>query len=358
MPSPLVLFILGIILGNVYYHERPVVDLGGDFLAAFSIIAFLVVLFDSTSKIKFYSYDKSAHDATKIFAVTLLFNLIFVNYFSQLFFNLSTFSSLILSFLVTCTEFLTIFPRHHVPNNKLTQLLKDESNFSCAFILLVPFLIISSIQLINSTTNVSIFGKLILISQNIFAGVGAGIILALILFKLINKNYLEKISSFVLAIGLLAAYVVAERIGGNGWAAAATIGFIFGNIFLKQKNNIMRDENLVYSVLEILMFIIVGAVIGLPLTFNFLLYSLALFLIYLLVRFISAQFALKNYDFAEKLEIALFVPKGLATITIAFALLNYSFTGVVTLVQILLSFFVYSLILDTILEKVGVYKHR
>ena len=357
-PLPLVLFVLGVILGSVYYYGRPVVDLGGDFLAAFSIIALLVVLFDSTSRIKFYAYDKSMHDATKMFVITLILNLIFISYFVGLFFNLNLFSSIIFSFLITCIEYLTIFPKHHVPSNKLTQLLKDESNLSCAFILLVPFLILSSVKALSSSMDITLFAKAITIATNIFAGIGTGIIIALVLFQLMNRNYLEKISSFVLAIGLLLAYVIAERIGGNGWVAAATIGFIFGNIFLKQKNMIMKDENLVYSALEVLMFIIVGAVVGIPLTSTFLISSLMLFLIYLLVRFISAQFALRSCDFNEKLEIALFVPKGLATVAVAFALLNYSFTGVVSLVQILLAFFVYSLILDTILEKAGVYKHR
>ena len=358
LPLPLTLFVLGATLGSVYYYERPIVDLGGDFLATFSIVALLVVLFDSTSRIKFYSYDKSMHDATGMFLITLLFNLIFLSYFAALFFNLNILSSLLLSLLVTCVEYLTIFPKHHVPSSKLMQLLKDESNLSCAFILLVPFLILSSVKALSSSLSITLFAKIVTIATNMFAGIGAGIIVALVLFRLMNKDYLEKISSFVLAIGLLLAYVIAERIGGNGWVAAATIGFIFGNIFLKQKNMIMKDENLVYSVLGVLMFIIVGAVVGIPLTATFLVSSLVLFLIYLLVRFVSAQFALRSCDFNEKLEVALFVPKGLATVTVAFALLNYSFFGVVTLVQILLAFFVYSLILDTILEKAGVYKHR
>jgi len=358
LPLPLVLFLIGFFLGNVYYYDRPIIDLSGNFLAAFSLIALSLVLFDSTSKIKFYAFDKSMQESLKFFIITLLLNLIVIVPAGREFFGLKLFSAIILALLLSCIEYLTIFPRHHVPKNGLTQFLKDESLLSCAFIVFMPFLIISTVNLLAANPKNTLFANIIIISTNIFAGIGAGIIISLIIFNLINKKYFEKIASYVLAAGLLLSYVVAQQIGGNGIVAVATVGFIFGNVFLRHKKIIVKQETALYSALEVFMFMIAGIIIGIPLAPKFLLAAFGIFVLYLIVRFVTSWILLKTHNFAERVEIAFFVPKGLATMTAAFALMNYSFMGIALLVQLIMTLFVYSLIFDTILDKFGLYKHR
>ncbi len=358
IPSLLTLFISGLILGNISYNNRPVIDLGGMFLATLSIIALVIVLFDSAKKIKIHEYDVSVRDSLRFFVFALALNLIIISFAAKSFFNMPGFSSVILALLMSCVEYLAIFPRHHLPVNRVAHFFKNEANLSCAVILLIPFLILSLADALNSKIGANLFSKVVLVATNLFAGIGAGIIVGLILFNLLSKDFFEKAAALVLGAGLLLSFVIAQRIGGNGFAAVATIGFIFGNIFVKPKQAIVRQENVIYSALEVLMFIIVGVVVGLPMSFRFFEFSFGLFLIYLIIRYVVSRIVLRKYDSAEKLEIAFFVPKGLATVTVAFALLNYSFGGVVLLVQLLLAFFVYSLVFDTILDKFGFYKHR
>jgi len=173
-----------------------------------------------------------------------------------------------------------------------------------------------------------------------------------------HLKYSEKMSTVLLGFGLLIAWFFARQIEGSGVIAVATMGFAFGNVFLKQKKIVREHLGNINSILEVFLFIIVGVVVGLPLTFDFLLTSLLLFVGYMVLRFIAASLIMRNYNFRDRVEIASFVPKGLATIAAAFALLNFTFFGVVLLVQLLLVFFVYSLVLDTILRITGTYKHR
>ena len=317
----------------------------------------LIILFDATSKIKFYGIDKSMKEAFWLFVITLVINLVIISAAAKVLFGLTSFASVVFALLISCVEFSVIYPRHHEPRNKITELLKDESLISCAFILLIPFLIIYFTNVFSPEIPGTIVDKIIPAATNIFGGIAVGLVVALILFRLINKTS-EKISSLILAAGLLLAFVLSLQIDGNGLIAVATIGLIFGNVFLKHKKLITKHEHSVYLTIELFVFIFIGVVIGLPAELGFYKLSILLFLLYIVLRFVATNIALRHYDFRERLELSFFVPKGVVTIVLAFALLTYSFTGVVLMTQLLLIFFVYSLVFDTILDKVGFYRHR
>lgn len=355
---PLLLFFAGLIVGNILYLGKPIVQLTGAFLSTFSIVSLIIVLFYSFSNLKIHDFDKSMKEGLQFFVLLLLANTLIMSYLVKFLFSLQWFAAIIFSFLISCIEYHAVFSRSHVAHHKVLQILKSESHISSSFVLLVPFVIIAFMQSLSPTVRTSFLSNALPILVDIFAGIGAGIVISLILFKVINSKYLEKSVSFVMAVALLIAFVVAQKLGGNGLIAIATIGFIFGNIFLKQKEKILMHSNVIYSIFEIFVFILAGIVVGLPYSLDFYRISLGLFIVYLLIRFILANLALRHFDFLERAEIAFFVPKGLATVTVAFALLNYSFLGSVLLVQLLLAFFVYSLIFDTILDKIGFYDHR
>ncbi len=357
IPLPLFLFLSGLGLGNIFYYDQPLIQLTGTFLSVVSIVALLVVIFEATSRIKVREFDASMKYVFSFFLLSLVLNIVVLSYVSRLFFGFRIFASVIFSLLVSCIEYYTIFPRHHVPNNKIMQLLKDESKLSCAFILVIPFLIIS--YFLNTVmVPQTLFNTILSFSVNIFAGIGIGVIIALLLFRVVHIRSLERFSSLAVGVAILLAFIVAQQIEGSGLVAVATLGFIFSNIFLRNKNVVETRLHSLYSILEVFIFVLVGLIVGLPLSLSFFRISLGLFVVYLLLRLISAQVTLPRSSVYEKFEIALFVPKGLATIAAAFALLNYTFIGIVLMTQLLLAFFVYSLVFDTILDKAGFYRHR
>ncbi len=358
IPLPLVLFFSGVVFGNIFYYGRPLIRLGEPFLSAFSIIAFILILFDATSRIRFSEIDNSVKSAFRFFILSLIFNILIISSAAKLLFGLTVFTAVVFSLMISCIEVFVIYPRHHEPKNKVIEMIKDESAISCAFITIMPFLIIYFMQVSGLFFKTGFFAKLMGLFVSIFGGIGAGLIIALLLFKLTNTSYFENMSSFIIAAGLLFAYVLAQQIDGNGFVAVATMGVIFGNVFLRNKKLIRKHEDAAYHAIELFVFILMGVLIGLPAKIGFYRLSIILFLAYLLLRFVAASIMLKNYTVDERIEAAFFVPKGVITVVLAFALLNYTFAGIILMTQLLLAFFVYSLILDTVLDKVGFYKHR
>ena len=353
IPSQLLLFLLGVLLFYSSYAGQPIVQLGTDLLSSISIVALILIIFEATSRIKFLKSDSITKDATAFFIVSLVLNTVLLSYVGHAL-ELEWFAAIMLALLMSCVEFSVIFQRHHIPKNKVTQFLHDESNISCAFVLVIPFLIISFLQ----ASPVSLLSNVVSFSISLFAGVGAGVLIGLIMFKMLHFKKFERFALIITSVAALVAYTLAQRIDGNGVVAVATLGLIFGNVFIKQKQMINAQVHNAYTALEALLFTIVGATIGIPLTLEFLIVSLSFFVFYLVFRFAAVQFLFKEFDFYQRTEIALFAPKGLATIAIAFALLNYTFAGSGLIVQYLSAVFVYSLIFDTILAKSGVYKHR
>lgn len=356
LPLALTLFAVGAILANIIYYGQPIVSFPGFVLAAFSIIAVIIAIFNSTSKIRFSQFNKSTKDVFSFFTFNLILNVVFVTYLAMILFKLQWFIALFFSLMVSCIEYYTIFPKHHVPKNKVVQFLKEESDISCAFVLIIPFLIIIFLQTIG--TYGTAVNTIIPFSVNLFAGIGTGLVVSIILFNILGNKRFEDVAPLLTAAAVLIAYLVALQINGNGLVAVATMGFIFANVFITNRQMFRSKLMKLDSIVEVLLLLVIGSVIQLPLTWDFFSLSFGLFLFYLLLRLISAGTTLWHYDAAERIEIAFFVPKGFATVAIAFAMLNFSYVGTVELIQLLMAFFVYSLVFDYVLDRMNFYKSR
>lgn len=356
IPLLLWMFVLGFAIGNILYNGAPIIQIPGEFLSVFSIIALLIVVFEATSKVRIASFDTSTKHAAFFYFIGLILNVIVLGSLARYFFGLQWFASFMFSVLVSSIEFSAIFPRHRAPQNKIMQLLHEESMLSNAIAVVVPF----AVLIFLSAVHVPIQSILAILpfAVSFFAGIGAGLIVAMALFKLLHSESIEKMASVAVAAALLVAFVFAQHIDGHGLIAAATIGFIFGNIFVRQKSIIAEHLYALYSVLDVFVVLFAGIVVGLPFTSDFYELTLGLFIVYVILRLLASFVSLHGFSIAERMEIALFVPKGLTVAAIAFALLNYTFFGSVILVQVLLAFFVYSLVLDTVLDKVGFFKNR
>jgi len=144
---------------------------------------------------------------------------------------------------------------------------------------------------------------------------------------------------------------------------------MFGNIYIKQKQQLQQFSSILSNFLEITVFILIGILIDIPTNWVFFVKSGLLFLIYLLVRFISIglTFRKKEFNLREKLFMALNASKGIAVAVVATLLLSYSlavgnkqilFTSLPGSQEILnytLIFVLYSIIVSTISIKFSKY---
>ena len=149
----------------------------------------------------------------------------------------------------------------------------------------------------------------------------------------------------------LLAYIIAENLKGNGVLAVTSMGLLFGNVYLKQKIQ-LQEFSLVFSnSLEIMVFILVGLIVKIPFQVDFFVKSLALFLIYLIIRYFAIAISLRKlkFNFKEKVFMALNAQKGIAVAVVAFSLANLNIEGMQVILNLILAFMLYSIVLSTII---------
>ncbi|MEK6876863.1 MAG: cation:proton antiporter, partial [Nanoarchaeota archaeon] len=142
---------------------------------------------------------------------------------------------------------------------------------------------------------------------------------------------------------------------GNGVLAAASLGLLFGNVYVKQKFQLQEFDAVFSNSLEILVFVLIGLVVVIPFTAQFLLKSLLLFLIYLIIRYFSIMFALRgmNFTMKEKLFMSLNVQKGIAVAVVVFSLATFGIEGIETILNLSLVFMLYSIILSSVVLRIA-----
>jgi NhaP-type Na+/H+ or K+/H+ antiporter len=182
----------------------------------------------------------------------------------------------------------------------------------------------------------------------ITSGLGAGLLLGLIIFKVMRKQYSERYSPIAIITAALLSYVLAENIGGSGIIAVTTLGLFFGNLEFKQKYSLLQFESVLSTLLKVLIFVLLGVIIKIPLSFTFLWTSLLLFGIYLIGRYIAIYLVAPRMPSAHKIFMSLTASKGLAVVVVTFILAS-SVTGFEPILDYILAFVLYSLILSSVI---------
>ena len=189
------------------------------------------------------------------------------------------------------------------------------------------------------------------------AGIGAGILIGIIIFKFMRRHYSENLSTLGILTASLMTYIIAENLGGNGVLAVTTLGLFSGAIYIKEKEKLFDFSNILSNILEIFVFVLVGLIIVLPVELDFYLKSGGLFLIFLLVRFIAFKITFRNKEYSKKeiLFMTLNASKGVAVAVVVLSLTatlggaeSISAESLQTVINLALAFLLYSIIVGTI----------
>jgi len=196
--------------------------------------------------------------------------------------------------------------------------------------------------------------QLVPLLQQFVVGIGAGVLVGLIMFKFMRKVYSVVLSPLAVITSALLAYIIAENLDGNGVLAVTSMGLLFGNVYLKQKFQLKEFASIFSNSLEILVFVLIGMVIAIPFSTNFIIKSLALFLLYLLIRFISIIFSLRgmNFTLKEKIFMALNAQKGIAVAVVVFSLATLGIDGMGIVLNLSLAFMLYSIVLSSVILRI------
>jgi len=366
IPNVLLLIIAGILLKNTQFKGQALISFPAVFITSISILALVMIVFDSASRFKLKEFDELSFQSLKLTAVFLILTMVILSIATDYIFSPPTYLlSLLFASLMSGTSPGAVLAMVKETKNKVLQLLEVESIINTPFIVLIPFLLLDLMFGITGNLTADIFIEQIQpFTLQIITGIGTGVLIGLIVFRIMRKQYSEQLSPLALIGAALLTYVLSEYLGGNGVLAVTVAGIMFGSFYIKEKTKLMEYSLVFSNFLEIIVFIFVGLLIDLSLSPIFILKTLLLFAIFLAVRYISINlsFLSNQYNWKEKLFMALNAPKGIAVAVVASTLLVYAIPGSETFVEgmaqildIVLMFLLYSIITSTIVIKFSKY---
>ncbi|MBI2134933.1 cation:proton antiporter [Candidatus Woesearchaeota archaeon] len=352
IPHILLLLLIGIGIGKVEYKGSPLIFFPELFLTGISILALVMIVFDAASRFKLRNLDYFSLHTLWLSIIFLVFNLVFLTLFTTMIFDIkSIFLSFMFATLMSGTDPAAVLSMLKGTSHKVFDFLKLEALLNTPLVVLLPFLILDLKRTLQDQILISTFiDQFVPLLQQFIVGIGTGVLIGLIMFKFMKKQYSMILSPLAVITSALLAYTIAENLHGNGVLAVTSMGILFGNVYLKQKFQLQEFSTVFSSSLEILVFVLIGLIVNIPFTAEFFLKSALLFALYLLIRFFAIVFSLRgmNFDLKEKIFMSLNVQKGIAVAVVVFSLANLSMDGIDTILNLVLAFMLYSIILSSI----------
>ncbi len=364
IPSPLVLILTGLFLGSLSVNGSQLISLNQGFVIGLSLLALLMLAFDSVSRFKISEVSRQAMPSLRLINWFLLLSAVVMTLFtSVLFFGGISFSSvlfsLVFSVMIIETDLggvLLMFKEYaRERSDKLLVFLETEANLNTPFVVVLPFVILGLIADVDFGAK-SAFWAIIdqtpLFIYQLFLGLGVGIMVGVVILKYMRKSYSHQFSPIAIITSVLLSYILAEQLGGNGMIAVAAMSFIFGNVFVSGKQQLEEFSSMFANALEIIVFILLGIVVRIPISLSFILKSLLLFVVFVLVRAAAVHLSLKkeHYSSREKWFISLNMPKGIALAAVALVLATYPYFSLNIVLELSVMFIIYSLLLSFIVD--------
>jgi potassium/hydrogen antiporter len=364
IPYTIILVLLGLFLGSLVQGGQPILAIHNNFILGVGLLALILLVFDSSSRLKVKENEPDALPAMQLINIFTLLSFLIVGLFTAIFFFAEItlegiLYSLIFAVLVVETDIGSVmllfkdFARARAKH--LLYFFETEANLNTAFVVVLPFIILSLIGNANFASHslLSIVGvNLPNFLYELLVGVGIGFVVGLILLRLVRGWYDENFTPIALVAACLVAYVFTGLLDGNGIVAVAVMGFLYGNVYVAGKEQLNEFSRMLHSSLEIIIFVLLGMVISIRFTPVFILQTLALFAVVLLVRLLSVFIALQKEPFTlrEKTFIGLNMPKGIALAVVLLVMSTFGIPMLDTVLELAFMMMLYSIALSFVLD--------
>ncbi len=354
----LLLLVVGLIIGNIS-QAYGLIEISGIAIVTIAIIALVIIVFDGSSRFEIKALDDFSVKSLKLIGMFLLLCMIILPFFVNIMFfegitTINILYSLIFAAIAVSTDPATVFITLKNKTNKVVELIKVEALLNTPIVVLLPFLILDIIGQIGGEAVLNWEVYLAGFMNQIVIGIGSGILVGIIFFKGMRKFYSEQISPLAIVGAALLAYVLAENLGGNGVLSVAVLGFMFGNMYLSHKENLLEFSGMISNSLEILVFMMLGLIVVLDdITLLFVLKSIMIFILILIARYLAARITLSKGEFNKKniWFIALSMPKGIAVAVLVFSLILLGEPELVIIGEVLVIVMLLSILLSTVVTR-------
>ena len=345
VPELLLFVFFGFGLQQFSQNVYPFFDLPFIFIATTGLLVLALNVFEGSASISFRTLDKASSTALKLVFINTVFHMILFTAASW---------AIMGSPLPQAALFAAIFVGTSAPitlallgdvKGYVFGLLRFESLLNTPFNALFPFLIIDiffGTGIGNAVEPVKTF------LLQIFVGIGVGVLAGLILFKLIHKIYSRIYSPLAVLIASLLTYALAETLGGTGVLAVMALGLLFGNLYIKQRKQMLEVESVFSRSVYILLLVLFGTLLSFPLTVIFLLKVVLLLMVYTFIRYLSILVSLPHLLAREKIYMALMGTNGVTSISIMVVLAALGVPGIENIMELFGAFLLSQLALSSI----------
>lgn len=357
IPNVLLLLLTGLVLGKMEYQGHPLVNFPDVFLTSISILALVMIIFDSASRISLKKFDTFSLKALWLSLMFLFLNMIFLTFFVMTIFNVkSVIFALVFSALMSGTDPAVVLTMLKNSNQKVFEILKLESLLNTPLVVLLPFVLLELNSTLSGQVIIStVIDQVPALLQQVVVGTGAGVLIGLVVFKFMRRWYSDTLSPLAIVTAALLTYTTAENMGGSGVLAVTAMGLLFGYVHLKEKIHLQGFALIFSNSLEILVFVLIGMVIAFPVSVDFFVRSGVLFVAYILIRFLAILITLRGagLTMGERFFMTLNVQKGIAVAVVVFSLANIGFGEMGVIFNLAITFMLYSILLSTIVLRLA-----
>jgi NhaP-type Na+/H+ or K+/H+ antiporter len=298
MPVPVLLFLFGLFaklfVGNVE-------------LAPLLVFSLIILVFDTGAHFIPRKFDTHSLLLSDFILLSIIVNWfiagLLIYYLITPTISVLTVSlSLLISCMMTSCSQFEVLKAFKIKKNRLYTLTILEDHLSNPITLLISIIVIYFISFLsNSTILVALKDVLSLLLVDLGVGLFFGLVMLFVIVRVLKRK-LVHLATFIFAF---LTYIFALYLSGGGFIAVIVLSFFFHNVSTHIPD--MGEfapfvRHFVYSCVFIMM--------GYMLTFNLslLLFTIILFLVYVIVRYLLLHLFLKD----TRLFLALDCPKGLA----------------------------------------------
>jgi len=363
----LFLVVAGILLGIFLPEGAERFSFSSSFLVSLAVLTLVMVIFDGASRFELRSVNRFSSGALKVTLLFIFLNILVIAPVSSwlLFGSFSVESVLfavLLSFVLSGTDPGSVFIMLKSKTNRVIEFLEVEAILNTPIMVVLPFIILNVLQNVSAGVADAIAGQFLPLLQEVVVGVGAGVIVGILVVKTMKKAYSQRFSPVGLITASLLTYILAENLDGNGVLAVATLGLFFGNVYVKEKESLQEFNSMLGNSLTVLVFLLIGLIIRVQFSLHLFLVSVLIFLLLLATRYVTLSVFFSRgkgdhrFNLKERLFMACSMPKGIAAAVVAFSLSVFAIHASLepymdVVVQIIVLEMVYSILLSTVIDR-------
>ncbi|MBI4140920.1 hypothetical protein HY485_03735 [Candidatus Woesearchaeota archaeon] len=293
IPTPLIALITGFLLTEVY-RIMPI-QLPSDFFSTLVLILFILLVFESTARLKLSATDTTA--AHSLAFIVLFASLIFVglSLTAKPFLNITPISSVILAAALLGVSAELLPNIKTLPHSEA--LIRLEAFWTTPISLIVPIVIAMLIPpvttiFVSDTINFFLFTTI-----KFIASIATGVFVGILFAKLLTHTKTAFVPPLIIATAFIAFAL--GTLWGHGILATAAFGLFFTNAFATTHKPFVQLNHKLTNYAGILAVILLGSTARLQLTPNFITLSAALFSSYIVIRYVAIRISHKKHAFSK-----------------------------------------------------------